>query len=65
MKQKPNTIWIDADACPKTVKEIVFKASFRLNIAIMLVANSYQTIPHSDLIRLIIVGKKLDEAISI
>lgn len=62
MKQKPNKIWIDADACPKTVKEIVFKASFRLNITLILVANSYQTIPHSELIRLIIVGKKLDEA---
>lgn len=62
MKRKPKKIWIDADACPKPVKEIVFKASFRLNITLILVANSYQTIPHSDLIRLIIVGKKLDEA---
>lgn len=62
MKIKPNTIWIDADACPKAVKEIIFKASFRLSVNIILVANSYQTIPHSDLIRLIIVGKKLDEA---
>lgn len=62
MKRKPKTIWIDADACPKTVKEIVFKASFRLNITLVLVANSYQIIPHHDLIRLIIVGKKLDEA---
>lgn len=62
MKQKPGKIWIDADACPKTVKEIVFKTSFRLNIALMLVANSYQTIPHSDLIRLIIVDKGTDVA---
>jgi uncharacterized protein YaiI (UPF0178 family) len=62
MKQKPSKIWIDADACPKAVKEIVFKTSFRLNIALMLVANSYLTIPHSDLIRLIIVGKGLDVA---
>ena len=59
MKQKPTTIWIDADACPKTVKEIVFKASYRLNIKLILVANSYQTIPHSELIRLVIVGKKI------
>jgi uncharacterized protein YaiI (UPF0178 family) len=62
MKHKPGKIWIDADACPKAVKEIVFKTSFRLNIALMLVANSYLTIPHSDLIRLIIVGKGLDVA---
>lgn len=62
MKQKPAKIWIDADACPKAVKEIVFKASFRLQIALMLVANAYQTIPHSDLIRLIIVAKGTDVA---
>lgn len=62
MKLKPNKIWIDADACPKTVKEISFKASFRLNIPLILVANSYQTIPHNDLIRLIIVDKGSDVA---
>lgn len=61
-KIKPNKIWIDADACPKAVKEIVFKTSFRLSINLMLVANAYQTIPHSDLIRLIIVDKGLDVA---
>jgi uncharacterized protein len=61
-KNKPSKIWIDADACPKAVKEIVFKASYRCNIPLMLVANSYQTIPHSELIRLIIVGKGLDVA---
>ncbi len=61
-KIKPTKIWIDADACPKAVKEIVFKASFRLNISLMLVANAYQTIPHNDLIRLIIVDKGADVA---
>lgn len=61
-KHKPQKIWIDADACPKAVKEIVFKACFRTNINLMLVANAYQTIPHSDLIRLIIVDKGLDVA---
>ena len=50
-KHKPNKIWIDADACPKAVKEIVFKTSRRLNITIILVANSYQIIPPSDLIQ--------------
>lgn len=58
----PYKIWIDADACPKTVKEILFKTSARLKIELSLVANSYQTIPGSPLITLTIVGKKLDEA---
>lgn len=61
-KHKPNNIWIDADACPKAVKEIVFKASRRLNISIILVANAYQNIPHSDLIRLIVVDNGFDAA---
>lgn len=61
-KQRPNKIWIDGDACPKPVKEIVFKAGHRLNINIILVANSYQTIPRSDLIRLIVVSKGFDAA---
>jgi uncharacterized protein YaiI (UPF0178 family) len=61
-KYKPHTIWIDADACPKAVKEIVFKTSKRLNIPIVLVANTYQNIPPSTLIQLIIVSDKFDAA---
>ncbi|MFT6630446.1 MAG: hypothetical protein ACJAS4_000384 [Bacteriovoracaceae bacterium] len=38
-------VWIDADACPKMVKELIFKASFRLKVDVCLVANSYLTIP--------------------
>ncbi|MBC7539629.1 MAG: YaiI/YqxD family protein [Bacteriovorax sp.] len=58
----PFKIWIDADACPKPVKEILFKTSARLKIQLALVANAYQTIPQSPLITLTIVGKKPDEA---
>lgn len=61
-KYKPNTIWIDADACPKAVKEMVFKASARLKIKIILVANDYQNIPMSPLIQLIVVHKGFDAA---
>ena len=61
-KHKPHKIWIDADACPKAVKEIIFKASHRWNIPIILVANSYQFIPQNDLIKLIVVDKGFDAA---
>lgn len=61
-RHKPNKIWIDADACPKAVKEIIFKTSRRLNLLIILVANSYQLIPRSDFIQLIIVDKGFDAA---
>jgi uncharacterized protein len=61
-KHKPNKIWIDADSCPKAIKELVFKASRRLNIHVILVANSYQLIPQSDIIKLIVVHKGFDAA---
>ena len=32
-------IWIDADACPRIIKEIVFRASERLQVPVCLVAN--------------------------
>lgn len=62
MKLKATKIWIDADACPKAVKEIIFKTSARLSLPVVLVANAYQTIPHSDLVRLIIVDRGDDVA---
>lgn len=61
-RHKPNKIWIDGDACPKVVKELIFKAGLRLRINIVLVANSYQIIPTSDLIRLMVVSKGFDAA---
>lgn len=61
-KHKPNKIWIDGDACPKVVKEMVFKTSHRLKINTVLVANAYQNIPQSDLIQLIIVDDGFDAA---
>jgi uncharacterized protein YaiI (UPF0178 family) len=32
-------IWIDADACPRVIKEILFRASERLDVPVCLVAN--------------------------
>jgi len=55
-------IWIDADACPKMVKEVIFKASFRLKIPVSLVANSYMTVPQGGLISSIQVDKGADIA---
>ncbi len=55
-------IWIDADACPKIIKEIIFKASNRLQIPVCLVANAYMTLPQSSLISFIQVDKGADVA---
>src|SRR5450759_701349 len=38
-------IWIDADAAPQDVKEIVFRAARRLQLEAVLVANSWLTPP--------------------
>ena len=55
-------IWVDADACPKVVKELLFKTSLRLNIPLCLVANSYMNIPFHQLISFIKVESGDDVA---
>lgn len=56
------TIWIDADACPKPVKDIVFRASARTKTAVVMVANQYIPKPTSSLIRAVQVEKGFDKA---
>ena len=55
-------IWIDADACPKVVKDILFRASQRTKTAVTLVANQYIPKPKSPLINSIQVKQGFDEA---
>ena len=55
-------IWIDADACPREVREIVYRASERLELPVCLVANSYMNFPDSPLISIIVVSKGFDAA---
>lgn len=55
-------IWIDADACPKIIKEVLYKVSGRLRIPLCLVANSYLSIPLSPLITQIKVDRGADVA---
>lgn len=52
----PLQIWIDADAAPREVKEIVFRAAKRLKIATILVANqTHYTPPETNYIRSVTV----------
>lgn len=55
-------IWVDADACPREVKRIVFRASERLALRVILVANSESRTPASDLIESVLVGEGGDMA---
>jgi uncharacterized protein YaiI (UPF0178 family) len=55
-------IWVDADACPVVIKEILFKAADRTKIAITLVANHYIRIPPSPFISFMQVSSGFDVA---
>jgi uncharacterized protein YaiI (UPF0178 family) len=55
-------IYVDADACPKVIKEILIKASSRTKKQLIFVANAPIPIPVSTLVRLIQVEKGIDSA---
>ena len=55
-------IWIDADACPRIIKDIVFRASQRLHIAVVLVANKNLAKHNAPLVTSIIVAEGADVA---
>jgi uncharacterized protein YaiI (UPF0178 family) len=55
-------IWVDADACPKPVKEILFRAAERTRTGLTLVANQPIQTPPSRVIRSVRVGAGFDVA---
>jgi uncharacterized protein len=55
-------IWVDGDACPKVIKEILYRAVERLQIQMTLVANKKIFVPSSPLIDLIVVAAGADVA---
>lgn len=55
-------IWVDADACPKAVKEILFRAAPRAQIDMVLVANQLLRVPASPFIRAVQVPAGFDVA---
>ena len=55
-------IWVDADACPNVVKQVLFKAATRLSIQTILVANQYIATPPSKVISAIQVPQGFDVA---
>jgi len=59
---RPMQIWVDADACPKAVKEIVYRAAGRRQVNTTLVANSRLTIPGSPFLHFVLVGSGFDVA---
>lgn len=55
-------IWVDADAAPNAIKEVIFRAAERLKIPTTLVANQYLRTPPSKVIKAIQVPAGFDVA---
>ncbi len=55
-------IWVDADACPVVIKEILFRAAERTRLSLTLVANQAVHTPPSRYIKMIQVGSGFDVA---
>lgn len=55
-------IWVDADACPLVIKEILFRAANRTEICVTLVANQPLKIPPSPFIKRLQVPHGFDVA---
>ncbi|TVQ83867.1 MAG: YaiI/YqxD family protein [Micavibrio sp.] len=55
-------IWVDADACPKVIKEILFRAADRTKTPVVFVANQWLQLPASAFIDFILVEQGSDIA---
>lgn len=55
-------IWVDADACPSTIREIIAKAAHKRTITTTFVANHSFSLPNSPFVKLYQVPSGFDEA---
>ena len=55
-------LWVDADACPGAVKEIVVRAALRLGIPALFVSDKYVHLERSELLSYVAVETGLDSA---
>jgi uncharacterized protein YaiI (UPF0178 family) len=55
-------IWVDGDACPAVVKEILFRAAERTETSLTLVANKLLRVPPSKYVRALQVAHGFDVA---
>jgi uncharacterized protein YaiI (UPF0178 family) len=55
-------IWVDADACPGVIKDILFRVAERLELSVTLVANQLMRVPGSRFIRALQVPAGADVA---
>jgi len=58
----PMRIWVDADACPGPIKQILYRAAERMRVRLVLVANRPLWIPRSPFIERMLVPNGFDVA---
>ena len=56
------SIWVDADACPKVIKDILFRAAERSGVLVTLVANQPLMLPRVPSLRMLTVASGFDVA---
>lgn len=59
---KVMTIWIDGDACPKVIKEIICRAAVRARINTYFISNHWVALPPSPFIKRYLVQQGFDKA---
>ncbi|RRZ93545.1 YaiI/YqxD family protein [Erwinia sp. 198] len=55
-------VWVDADACPKVIKEVLYRAAEREQVMVTLVANQSLSVPPSRFLRTLRVPAGFDVA---
>jgi hypothetical protein len=55
-------IWVDADACPREIKELLYRAATRRKVKVTLVANQQMHTPSSEYIDSIVVKDGINVA---
>lgn len=56
------TIWVDADACPNVIKEVLYRAADRTQTTVTFVANQFLRVPPSPYLRTLQVPAGFDVA---
>lgn len=56
------TLWVDADAAPRAVKEMLYRLADRRQVLVVFVANAPMRLPKSKFLRSVVVGRDLDAA---
>jgi uncharacterized protein YaiI (UPF0178 family) len=62
IKERAMPVWVDADACPKVIKEVLYRAAEREQVMVTLVANQSLSVPPSRFLRTLRVPAGFDVA---